>query len=181
MPLSSWAYGSVAGVAALRPNWATGAGTFDGTTNPTLTTVETWIDQISSMINSKIGTMGFVTPISSVEYPQITSQLDLFVNLEVADILDSMRGAGRIGSQLTARGFTGSLYGIISADVSTYLSGVAEGWEQTGLAKDRTLGDKIFTRDTDDNGAEIFPVFQRDMFDPLNDWHKGAERHDRYD
>jgi len=52
MAIDDNSYGDLASIGALVPRYANASGTFDTTTRPTGSTVETQIDQVSSIINS---------------------------------------------------------------------------------------------------------------------------------
>lgn len=91
MPISARSYGSVAGVASLTKHATTG-GTFDGTTKPTLTDVEAFIDQRSALLNSKLTAAGHTVPIANADAVQA---LAFFVNNgAAADVEKAQRSGG---------------------------------------------------------------------------------------
>lgn len=64
MTLSSYAYGSVNGVAAYVKHLANTAGTFDTTTRPTAAEVETFIEQRSAQLNAWLAQAGYSVPVA---------------------------------------------------------------------------------------------------------------------
>ena len=58
MGIGANSYGTVANVAALTRRYTT-AGSYGATTNPTETTVEGWIDQVSATLNVVLAAAGF--------------------------------------------------------------------------------------------------------------------------
>ena len=88
-------YGSAAGVAALSPMW-TDSGSFTASTNPTLTQVNTWIGEVSKMLDSVLADEGFTTPVTDTD---VTPMLDLLVNGFVTDLVNYSRKSGRFYSK----------------------------------------------------------------------------------
>jgi hypothetical protein len=87
------AYGSAVGVAALSALWATGAGgTFDVNSRPTLAQVNTWLDEVSKLLDTALNDQGFDTPVTVTA---VTGELGLLVNGVVKDLCDYSHGAGR--------------------------------------------------------------------------------------
>lgn len=87
------AYGSAAGVAALSALWADGTtGQFTTTTRPTLTQVNTWLDEVSKLLDTALADQGFDTPVTVAT---VTGELGLLVNGIVKDLCDYSHGAGR--------------------------------------------------------------------------------------
>jgi len=90
-------YGSAAGVAALSNLWTRNGEFFDTEldvdgTRPSLTQVETWLDEVSSMMDVALANEGFSVPVDVVEVLPMIGQ---FVNGIVKDLADYSHGAGR--------------------------------------------------------------------------------------
>lgn len=169
MAIAASSYGSVVGVAALVPFQATGQGdaaTFSAGTRPTLAQVESFIDSVSAIANGKLAELGFVIPISDTD---VVPMLDLFVNEEVAALVEGVNGSGRFGP--SARKPGAGRYQMILDDVSAYLEGIAVGLERLGAARSNVLTAGLSGRTVDERGNATFPLFQRDSFgETFKDW-----------
>jgi hypothetical protein len=158
MAIGANSYGSTGGVAALTPRYATSGGIFDGTTRPTLTTVESQIDQISGLCNSILAQAGFKTPITQAD---CKLSLDIFVNEEVASIVEGINGSGRFGP--TTKEPARSRFALIMDDLKDFVSANSGGFENLGAERSKdtvSIGysdagyEHLFTRDQfgSDNG-----------------------------
>lgn len=91
-------YGSVTGVASHASMW-TSAGEFkdadiygDGATNPTETTVETWLNELSSTFDVALANQGFEVPVvQAVAVVAIAAMVETFV----ADLVHAANSSGR--------------------------------------------------------------------------------------
>lgn len=161
--VKAWAYGTAEGVASLRPRY-TNVGSFDTTTNPTLAVVEKMLNQVSSILNSMLANYGFVIPVTA---EMAVDQLTLFVEMEVAEMLDSIRGGGRQGALLEKTGKLNSIYSLIHTDVQNFIKESVHGFENLGATRTNTDALLIFTKGDDDDGIEYEPLFQREDFEPF--------------
>jgi hypothetical protein len=91
MAINGNSYGSAAQVAALSRRF-TNNGVYDGTTNPTLSTVEGWIDQISATLNVSLAAGGFAIPITQAD---CVSALSAVVVEAVAELCRYANSTGR--------------------------------------------------------------------------------------
>ena len=168
MPIGANSYGSTGGVAGLTPRYATSSGVFDATTRPTLTQVESYIDQVSATINVMLARLGFSIPVSNA---QGVLMLALFVNEEVAQIVEGINGSGRFGPGQKQIGR--SRYQLITADVQEFIDTNAEGLEAIGATRTTSDVGAVGFRDTDERGNETGPIFQRSGFgNTFKDWDK---------
>lgn len=133
MTIGANSYGSTGGVAALTPRYANGSGVYDGTTRPTLTQVESFIDQVSSLLNVMLSQKGFSTPITNATG---LLMLAMFVNEEVAQICEGINGSGRFGPGQKQIGR--SRYQLITADVQDFIATNADGIESVGATRTDT-------------------------------------------
>jgi hypothetical protein len=136
MAIGANSYGSVAGVAALAVRW-TNAGAFDGTTKPTLTQVESWIDQISAAINLTMAECRYTTLPITID--TITDSFDMFVNQMVADIVEGSHDIGRLGPSALTNPNTGSvrsMWKLVFGEVATYIKDHCNSFEYLGLPRD---------------------------------------------
>jgi len=167
------AYGSVNGVAEIAQRYATRTGTFDDTTRPVVTTVVTMLEQVSSMVDIVMAANGFVIPITTTA---VKNALDLWVNSEVAALVEGINGNGRFGPSTKARGGQGSYRSrmdIITEDLENFVSRNVLGFERAGATRQYGITGEIGYRDTDEAGDPIFPLRQRKEFGSIwQDWDK---------
>ena len=151
MAIGANSYGTTAGVSALTPRYATTGGVFDTTTRPTLATVEGLIDQVSALANSILSQTGFVIPISQAT---VKLALDIFINEEVAAIVEGINGSGRFGPTTKEPGR--SRFNLIMDDLTTFIGANANGFENLGAVRSKdtiTIGyadegyANLYTRD----------------------------------
>jgi len=152
-------YGTSTGVAAFVPRYATTAGDFSTATRPTQTQVVTFIDQVSSLVNSILGKYGFSIPVTDT---LVTDMLKLFVEEEVAAIAEGINGSGRFGP--TTKTPKKSRFQIILDDVQEFVEENAVGIESLGASRPSPESFGIGFRDTNERGDPTFPIFQRDAF-----------------
>lgn len=159
MAILANSYGDTGEVAAMQPRFANSSGIFDTTTRPTLLQVESFIDQVSGVLNIQLAAHGFSVPVSQAD---AKLGLDLFVNQEVAAIVEGVNGSGRFGP--TQRQVQASRYSLILKDVAEFLEATALGLERLGATRSEALLDGMAYRDTDESGSATFPIFQRKGF-----------------
>jgi hypothetical protein len=152
-------YGSAAGVASYVPRYANGSATFDTNTRPKLAQIESFIDQISSLVNTILASNGFKVPITQTD---VKSAITIFVEQEVAAIAEGINGSGRFGP--TTKTPSKSRFQIIMEDISAFILEHADGFENLGAERDQPTGTEILTRGVDAAGKESFPIFQREAF-----------------
>lgn len=130
MALNANSYGSAAGVASFTPRYSNGAGTFDEGTKPTLADVEAWIDQVSGILNTILSDERFNVPVTQAD---AVSMLALFVNQEVAALVEGSHNAGRFGP--TAKNPRAGRFDLIFADVETFVKRMAGGLAAMGATR----------------------------------------------
>lgn len=97
MSISPRSYGSVADVAGRTPGpYLNTSKTFDTTTNPTLTTVETYIDEISASMNVALADARFTIPVTQADAKKAIGSV---VNDLAADLTNASNSAGRFFSE----------------------------------------------------------------------------------
>lgn len=138
MTIGANSYGSTSGVAVLVPRYANASAAFDGTTRPVLTTVESQIDQISGLANSILAQAGFITPVSQSD---AKLALDIFVNEEVAAIVEGINGSGRFGPTTKEPGR--SRFAIIVDDLKTFIEANKQGFVNLGVLLSVTENDSV--------------------------------------
>lgn len=155
MTIASNSYGSTSGVAVLVPRYANGSFVFDGTTRPTITTVESQIDQISGLANSILANAGFITPVSQAD---AKLALDIFVNEEVAAIVEGINGSGRFGPTTKEPGR--SRFVLIMDDLKTFIEANRQGFVNLGVlvntVENTSLSAGIISLDFVDHNEDIY-------------------------
>lgn len=92
MSLDANSYGTVAGVAAYVQHMTNAGGTFDTTTQPTITQVESFIDQASDMLNGWLARSRYAIPVTQADAVKVLAR---YANLGAAGLCElSMRSAG---------------------------------------------------------------------------------------
>jgi hypothetical protein len=133
MAIGAHSYGSVAEVAALTPRY-TNAGSYDATSQPTLTQVEKLIDRVSASVNVILAQMGFAVPVTQAD---VKLMLDDFVVEQVVQLCHSAHGAGPFApssEQLRVR----SAFRVITDEARAFIEASATGIENLGAT--RTYG-----------------------------------------
>src|SRR3990172_8834490 len=159
MTLLTNTYGDVAEIGKLTPRWSA-SGTFSTTTSPTLATVESWCDQVSGLINTILADKGFTIPITQADAKLM---LDMFVNEEVAAMVEGGHGSGRFGPAALGQGGV-NRFQLIRGDISKFVEDHAQGIERLGAARAQAGFAGIGYRDTDVSGDETHPIFEREGF-----------------
>lgn len=160
MSLDAHSYGSPGGVAGLTPRLANALGEFDVTTNPTLNMVETFLDEVSGMLNVLLAEQGFATPVTQADCRMV---LDLFANQEAAAICEGVRGSGRFGPNV-GKGTPKGRFAIIGDDAAKFIEAYAAGFERLGAARIQGRLDGLAYRATDRAGNAVPPLTQRKSF-----------------
>lgn len=133
MAIDENSYGSTAGVAKLTKRYSNGAGDFDEGTDPAISTVEGWIDQVSGILNTILADERFSTPITQADAVRM---LALFVNQEVASLVEASHNAGRFGPSNKNPG--AGRFDLIFKDAATFVKNMAGGLEKLGASRGTT-------------------------------------------
>lgn len=169
-------YGTPEGVAALAKTWTEEGAWVDpdevysiAGTNPTLTTVVSWIDQISAMLNIALDNYGFVVPLTAARAIKAASQV---VEGYVSDLARYANNNGRFMTEAFAKENV-SVWEQIRLDINDWVQLYAPGLEAGGATRTESNVYKIGTRSHDAAGEEIFPIFQRKGFgNRFDNWTK---------
>jgi hypothetical protein len=155
----------VEGVAALAHTWTTDDSFWDAdayteATNPSLTTVINWINQISAILNTALQKYGFTVPLvtdrAKLNAASIVEEL-------VADLVGYANSKGRfLTEKFTEKGM--SVWRAIRDDIDAWVLEYAPGLEQDGNVRTASNVDEIGFRSHDESGDETFPIFQRNGF-----------------
>jgi hypothetical protein len=150
-------YGTAVKVAALTGRW-TNAGVYDATTNPTLTTVESWIDDISSMMNVVLKGAGFTIPVTQED---AKAAIGMLVVGQVAELCNAAHSTGKFYSE---KALERGEYSIIRAEIDSWVKANADGLELLGAERGRASTAGVLFRDTDASGNAVTPLFKRGGF-----------------
>ena len=121
-------YGSANGVAAYVSRYTNSANEFDdaGGSRPPLARVESWLDQVSAMVNSALSEYGFVVPVAQAD---AVMMLTAFVETHVASIVAGVNGHGRFAQQgqrpLGPDEIFMELFGLIGKWVKSHVKGLS--------------------------------------------------------
>jgi len=156
MAIGANSYGSATGIAVRVPRWSNG-GTFDGTTNPTLTQAEGLIDEVSALINVHLQELDFDIPISQADAKLI---MDMFVNDEVSSIILGIHGSGRFAPKAGKSAGTGeSRFVRILNDFKEFLQTHQYGLSKLGVEGGSSLQIKS------SYDEDVKPLLSRDTLD----------------
>lgn len=156
MSIGANSYGDTTSVAHLVPMHTDNTTKlFTTSTRPTLARVESLIDQVSGMVNMFLAENGFTIPVAQAD---AVLSLSLFVNEEVAGLVEGINGSGRFGPTSKQ---PGGRFGILYSDVQTFIESVANGFVALGVPRPRSITAGLGYRDTDEAGNDIFPLFTR--------------------
>lgn len=166
MSVSARSYGTASGVAAYVGVY-TSAGSFSTTTKPTLAQVESWIDQVSALLNTALAKRGFVVPMTQADAVLAAKSL---VEQLVSDLAQAANSSGRFFSERNLdRGV--SNWAIIRNDISNWVEEYAGGLEQLGASRGSAIATDIGYRSSDNGGNSTAPIFQRNAFgNTFKDW-----------
>jgi hypothetical protein len=166
MAVGSNSYGSAAQVAALTRRYTTN-GVYDGTTNPTLTTVEGWIDSASATINVGLAAAGFTIPITQADAKAAIAQV---VVEAVADLCHYANSSGRFYTERALERGIAPMK-VLRQEMAGWVEEQADGLELLGAGRARASTAGILYRDSDQGGSATSPIFQRDGFgNRFEDW-----------
>jgi len=126
-------YGSAAGVGELSALYSDN-GSFTVSTTPTLTTVNTWLAQVSALVDTALADEGFTVPIVVAG---IVQELDLLVNGIVKDLVDWSHGAGRFFTEHALEAGL-SPFMTIDKEVHAWVQRKSVGLENQGVPKTET-------------------------------------------
>jgi hypothetical protein len=157
MSVGARSYGTAAKVAALTGRW-TNAGAYDATTNPTLATVEGWIDDISAMMNVVLKGAGFTVPVTQED---AKAAIGMLVVGQVAELCNAAHSTGKFYSE---KALERGEYSIIRAEIDSWVKANADGLELLGAARERAGTAGVLYRGSDRSGEAISPIFQRKGF-----------------
>ena len=130
MAIADNSYSSLVSVASRTPRWANVSGTFDGTTNPTKTQVELFINEVSALLNVAMSESGFTIPIDQEDAKLL---MDMFVAEEVASMVLGLHGSGRFADR-GRKSDKSNRFTMIQNDVERFIRRNEYGFRKLGVA-----------------------------------------------
>ena len=145
----------------MEPRYANSSTIFDGNTRPTLPQVESFTDQVSGVVNGMLAKYGFTIPVSEDDSKLA---LDLFVNMEVASIVEGVNGSGKFGPT-TKKGGGKGRWAVLYEDVAEFIKAFAAGLEAMGATRTGATTLKgLAYMEQDNQGNDVFPMRVRQEF-----------------
>jgi len=167
MAVGANSYCEASDVAGLIPRYARD-GDFDDSTLPSLSRVESLIDNTSAIVNGLLAQMGFSIPVTASDVTLILKQL---VSETVATMVEGIRGSGRYAPNSKAIANRGSVIKVVTLDLKEALEAMEFGFEVLGADKSEDNAEGIKYRGSDEGGSDTFPIFQRRGFgNSFTDW-----------
>lgn len=168
MAISASSYGTVAEVAALSRRY-TNAGAYDANTNPSITTVEGWINSTSASVNTVLAKAGFAIPVTQEDAKLVIAAK---VVEGVVDLCHAANSAGRFFTEKALERGTSPLRAIHS-EMKSWAEDMTAGFAALGVARNTPDAAQVAFRETDESGDVVPPLFQRDAFSNRSqDWDK---------
>jgi len=130
----------------------TDEGQFTGDTNPTLDTVESWLDDVSALMDAALASHSFVTPITNT---YAIKAIKPFVESLVAKLAHDANKAGEPNVMWFSE---------LQKAINLWVEGNALGLENMGAARTASIIDTIGYSDTDQSGERVYPITQRKGF-----------------
>jgi len=168
MAISANSYSSVDAVLAMTRHMLDGgAPTFDEATRPTLSEVESFIDEVSADLNDAIASCGFTVPITATG-PKLSC--DLWVRARASAMVElTQRSAGFDGSEESRYA---SLWNLLNEDPFEWVKQRCQAWADQGVTQtDVVSGSLTYTalssyanRSDPNNTTREQPMFRRRMF-----------------
>lgn len=159
-------YGSATGVAALTPRFTTD-GFFDLDTRPTLAQVETWLDQVSAVVNVLLAEQGIAIPVTQADAVQA---LAVLIENAVSDLVLAANSSGRFYSERALQSGRSPML-IIQDEMTAWIVSHVQGLVSMGVGVKSGAGRQIITRGADNNGRRVPPLTSRRGFgETYKDW-----------
>lgn len=160
MAIGANSYGSVAEVASLVRRF-TNNGSFDTSTIPTLAQVEKYIDQVSSLLNMALAGEGFTIPITQADAKTACDSMVMEIASELVKVANS---TGRYFTDKALENGVSPMRAVRSEIYSWVVSQIS-GFAALGVSRGGSGSSSgILTRDSDEDGEAVEPIFQRKNF-----------------
>ena len=167
MTVSARSYGTANGVAVRCGQYVDDTtGLFTTSTHPTLAQVETFINQISGLMNAALAAAGFTVPIAAA-YADAVQAITGIVEEYSADLVLATGMQGRFYSESFQRSGMNRM-AFIAKELTEWVLAYAPG---LGAPQGSSTLYEFGYRDADDAGDAVVPLFQRKAFGEVTtDW-----------
>ena len=135
MTINANSYGTTAQVAALTPRYADN-GAFTATTRPSVSQVETWINQTSATVNVVLSDLQFTIPVTQDDCVDMLASL---VVSACADRAEYANRSGRFFSDAFAEHGV-SIEKTLRNEITDWLTSHADGLENMGAERESSAG-----------------------------------------
>ncbi len=168
MAVLARSYGTAFGVSVRCGQYVdASSGQFTTTTHPTLTQVETFLNQVSGLMNTALSKAGFAVPVSQADAVQAITGI---VEEYAADLVLATGMQGRFYSESFQRSGK-SRINVMADEINAWVESAAPGLAELGVPQGDTNVYAIGYRDHDEAGDEVVPLFQRKAFgETTKDW-----------
>jgi hypothetical protein len=110
-------------------------------THPSLTNVNTWLEQISHAMDAALASFWFDIPVDQTAHSDVASMLTDMVTSLVADRCDSANSTGRFFSQKVVESGM-SVMGIVTKDLQAWVEANQDGLVVMGLTQTKNVAKK---------------------------------------
>jgi hypothetical protein len=160
MTVGTNSYGTAADVAAMTARYTSSGAFVDGTTRPTLTQVETWIDNASATLNVMLAKAGFSIPIIQTSAKAACAQI---VVETVAELVHYANSAGRFYTERALERGVAPMR-VLRQEMADWVESMAPGLEALGATRTQSFLEGILFKEFDGQGDSVEPIFQRNGF-----------------
>lgn len=168
MTVLSRSYGTAAGVSVRCGQYVDAVlNTFTTSTHPTLAQVETFINQVSGLMNTALSKAGFTVPVTQADAVQAITGI---VEEYAADLVLATGMQGRFYSESFQRSGKSRIT-VMADEINAWAEAAAPGLAELGVPQGDTNVYAIGYREHDDAGEDVIPLFQRKAFgEATKDW-----------
>jgi hypothetical protein len=148
-------YGNASGVASFARTWTRNgvfldAGESEPGTNPSLTQVDTWLEEVSQIVDIAFANEGFEVPVTAAS---VLKAIDAKVNAMVADLVHLAHNKGRLFSDRIQESGR-SPEAVLESDINSWVRGRVTGFEAMGVPRATNESDQsAFSVQMTRNGA----------------------------
>jgi hypothetical protein len=135
-------YGTVQQVADLAKMWTNDGAFYDAgdlyidETNPSLATVQGWIESLSRQFDVALANQWFVIPVDPAVNPEAYTAISQYVVSLVADLVHAANSSGRFFTERAVERGVSPMKAILS-DISNYVQQNSDGFVGMGLVQRR--------------------------------------------
>lgn len=163
MTVGANSYGNADDVAALTRRF-TANGSFTTSTIPTLAQVEGFLDTMSAWLNVCLARNGFKVPVTQADAKEVLAGMAVEA---AGDLVQAANSSGRFFTEKALERGLDPLR-ILRRELSEAIDQQSVGFEALGAERTEGKLGSIAYRDSDEDGDEVQPLFQRKGFGGSN-------------